>query len=98
MTATEQLKEIKPGKNYPACVKITENGPEGKPAEVKFLLQSYSVGMYCAIYFPGDSMPCQTGDYDNKKFVGKLVKDIKRAIARGAEVVIEGIRPIKTEP
>lgn len=106
MTAQELLGTIKPGKNYPSFVKITEPWPpakiagtevQGKMTEVRFNLCSYVVGMYAAIYFPGQSQPVQTGDHNNKSFVTKLKKDIQRAIKRGATVEISGIRPVKTE-
>ena len=95
MNATEQLKQIKAGTNYPTNVTITEN-IEGEETTVKFILQSYIVGMYCAIYFGNETMPHQTGDHNNKTFVGKLKKDIKAAIERGAKVEIGTIAPIKT--
>ena len=91
----EKLKEIKAGKNYPTSVTITEDF-DGKEVTIKFLLQSYIVGMYCAIHFPNETIPHQTGDHNNKTFVTKLKKDIKKAIARGATVEIGSIVPIKT--
>jgi hypothetical protein len=87
--------DIKPGKNYPTSVTITEM-VEGKEMEIRFLLQSYIVGMYCAIHFRKGDVPAQTGDHDNKKFVKGLVKDIKKAIRRGAKVEIGSIAPVKT--
>ena len=94
-----QLKAIVPGKTYPLSVVITEPAGTGKPEAgyvVKFLLCSYLVGMYCAIYFNGSSQPRQCGDHNNKGFVTKLKKDIAKAIARGAKVEISGIQPVKT--
>ena len=89
---TEQrLKDWKPGVNYPGSVEVTE--PDGN--QIKFLMQSYFVGMYCAIYFPGSSQPHQTGDHDNTGFSRKLKKDLKNALARGAKVVISSLRPVK---
>jgi hypothetical protein len=85
------LSAIKPGKNYPAMVRVKDNGEE-----VKFLLQSYYVGMYAAIYFPGETTPLQCGDSDNSTFVQKLKKDLAKALERGAEVEIGEIRPVVT--
>jgi hypothetical protein len=99
-TVTEQLAAIKPGKNYPARVSIRETC-EGKPVQVEFLLQSYAVGMYCAIYFNRDSspntQPHQTGDHNNCLFVRKLKRDVAKAVERGAVVEIGEIRLVKTE-
>ena len=92
-TIEEQLKEIKPGKTYPRHVEIDEHGPDGKPAKVEFHLQSYYVGMYCALHIDG-RLVAQLGDQNNKTFVTKLKADIKRAIVRGAKVKIGSIRPI----
>ena len=89
------LDDIKPGVNYPTTVEITEVFG-GEEVTVRFILQSYYVGMYCAIYFPNMQIPQQVGDYDNKRFVTKLKRDIKRAIERGAEVEIGDILPVKT--
>ena len=92
-TIKEQLKQIIPGKTYPRYVTITET-VEGKFMEVRFLLQSYAVGMYCAIHFDRTSVPHQCGDHNNKTFVRSLKKDIEKALTRGAEVTIESISPI----
>ncbi len=92
----EKLDAIKPGVNYPSCVHITET--KGKKMDVKFLLNSFMVGMYCAIHINGGSMPVQTGDHDNKKFVTGLKKDIFRAIKRGAKVEIDALYPCKLFP
>lgn len=93
-TIEEQLKEIKPGKTYPRHVEIDEPaGPDGKPAKIEFRLQSYYVGMYCALHIDG-RLVAQFGDHNNKMFVTKLKADIKRAIVRGAKVKIGSIRPI----
>ena len=92
MKIEEQLKQIVPGETYPRIVIVREDG-----GEIRFLLQSYFVGMYCAAYLDGQSLPCQTGDRDNKKFVAGLKKDLKKAIARGASVEIGRIDPIKKE-
>jgi|GEM_PF-7127911 hypothetical protein len=67
-----KLAEIKPGKNYPSFVKVTEE-TDGKTEVVKFILRSYCVGMYCAIYFSGRTVPIQVGDHDNCKFVRGLL-------------------------
>ena len=91
MTTKEQLKEIVPGETYPGSVVITEPGGD----VVKFLLQSYFVGMYCAIYPPNVTQPIQTGDHNNKTFVRKLKTDINKALKRGAKVEIGYVRPIK---
>lgn len=96
MSIQEQLAEIKPGKNYPAFTRITET-VEGKEMVISFALQSYYVGMYAAISIPGQSL-IQSGDHNNKSFVTKLKKDIKKAIDRGATVEIGEIRLIKTTP
>ena len=94
MTATDQLELIKPGKTYPSYVEITEL-LDGETCTVKFNLQSYVCGMYCAIYFPGQTIPHQCGDHNNMSFVRKLKKDIARAIERGADVIIGSIQDIK---
>ena len=89
----DQLKQIIPGKTYPRYVTITET-IDVKLTEVRFLLQSYYVGMYCALHFGQGDIPHQCGDHNNKTFVGKLKKDIEKAVARGAEVLIESISPV----
>lgn len=90
MTIQEQIKSIVPGKTYPSQVEIIEK--DGN--KVIFLLQSYFVGMYCAIYFNNETLPSQTGDYNNKSFVGKLKKNIIKALGRGATVTIGETREI----
>lgn len=90
----KDLAAIKPGVNYPRCVNVVEV-VKGQPHETSFRLQSYWVGMYCAIYVNG-SLAMQTGDYDNKRFVATLKRDLKAAIQRGAEVTCGCIFPIKT--
>lgn len=90
----EKLKMIKPGKTYPQSVNIVEQ-VDGKEMKIRFALQSYVVGMYCAIYFPERQCPHQTGDHNNKTFVAGLKKDITKAIERGATVEIGAIIPIK---
>ena len=94
MNITERLKEIKPGENYPSSVHITEDF-NGHEMTIKFNLNSYFCGMYCAIYTGESGMPCQTGDHNNKTFVAKLKKDIAKAIKRKAKVEIGAILPIK---
>lgn len=89
-----RLAEIKPGINYPRSVRIKEV-VKGETLDVRFVLQSYEVGMYCAIYTPDNSIPAQVGDHNNKTFVGKLVKDITKAIARGADVEISSLDYVK---
>jgi hypothetical protein len=91
MTLSEQLKAIKPGKTYPRSVDITEMY-DGEEMKIRFLLQSYCVGMYCAIH-AGPGVPCQTGDHNNRNFVTKLKKDVVKAIQRGAKVEIGTIYP-----
>lgn len=95
MTIEEQLKEIKPGVNYPASVTVKEK-VEGKDTTVSFLLQSYYVGMYCSIGINGEHAH-QCGDHNNKTFVRKLVQDIRSAIKRGASVEIGTLRPVKKD-
>jgi len=92
MNATEILKTIKPGKNYPSYVKVEE---KGHPL-VEFHLNSFYVGMYCAIHVNG-SVAAQQGDHNNKGFCTKLKKDLTKAIARGAIVEISGIRNCQLE-
>lgn len=94
MNVTEQLKAIKAGVNYPSSIVITETF-KGKEMKTMFHLSSYFVGMYCAIYC-NNKLANQTGDHDNKKFVTTLIRDIKKAIKRGASVEIGLVRPIKT--
>jgi hypothetical protein len=91
----KRLKEIKAGTNYPSNVTITEI-VDGKSIKIRFLLQSYIVGMYCAIHTPNDTIPHQSGDNNNRTFVTRLKKDIKKAIERGATVEIGSIVPVKT--
>ena len=85
------LRDIKPGVNYPRMVIITET--DGMV--VNFYLQSYIVGMYCAIHFPDRDMPVQRGDNNNKTFVRELKATIKSAIKRGAKVEIGALWPVK---
>ncbi len=85
------IDEIIPGKTWPANVEVTEKSGD----VVKFCLNSFFVGMYCAIYVNGN-LATQTGDHNNKGFCTKLKKDLKAALARGAKVEISGIYPIKT--
>jgi hypothetical protein len=94
MSIDEQLKAIVPGKTYPR--QVTVNEPDGH--EVKFLLQSYYVGMYCAIHLDGGAIPHQVGDHNNTTFVRKLKKDLKVAIKRGATVEISGMANCQLEP
>lgn len=81
------IDDIKPGKTYPSQVVVTEKDGQ----VVKFCLNSFYVGMYCAIYVNGN-LAMQSGDHNNKTFATKLKKDLKKAVARGATVEIEGIR------
>lgn len=89
MNTKDQLAAIKPGKNYPSQVEITEDGKT-----IKFCLQSYIVGMYMAIYIDGQCV-CQTGDHNNKTRVAALKKDIEKAIGRGATVEIGSLQEVK---
>jgi len=90
-----KLKEIKPGKNYPAMVKIVEE-VNGKEHEIKFLLESYAVGMYSAMYVD-DALEGQSGDHNNSTFVRNLKRDVKNALDRKTKSVEIGIiRPVKT--
>jgi len=92
--AKESLKLIEPGKTYPSTVTIAET-IDGKETEVKFILQSYIVGMYCAIYVNSQTVPAQTGDHDNMTLVRGLKSDIAKAIKRGAKVEIGSILEVK---
>ena len=88
MNITEQLKTIKPGKTYPRYAKVTEK--DGMTVE--FHLNSFYVGMYCAIHINGKEMPAmQTGDNNNVKFCRGLKQDLAKAIARGATVEISTV-------
>jgi len=90
----EKLRTIKPGVNYPTSVNVIEKH-EGKTMNVNFGLCSYVTGMYCAIHINGQ-LANQTGDHNNKTFVGKLKRDLQKAIDRGAQVEIGSVLPIKT--
>ena len=90
MKIKDQLAAIKPGKNYPSEVRITEDGQT-----IRFLFNSFFVGMYVAIYI-GDSCMVQTGDYDNRSQVRRLKTDIANALKRGARVSISNLREVKT--
>jgi len=90
------INDIKPGKNYPGCVVIDET-VKGKNVQIKFLLQSYFIGMYAAIY-EGGRLVCQSGDHNNRSFVTELRNDLRKAVARGAAVSILSLRPVKTKP
>ena len=90
-----KMAEILPGETYPKFVKITEK-VGGKQLEVRFYLQSYYVGMYCAMHFNRGSAQ-QLGDNNNKTFVAKLKKDINGAIKRGAEVEIANVSLVKKD-
>jgi hypothetical protein len=89
----EQLKEVKPGKTYPAYVKVEEK--DG--TLVEFHLNSFYVGMYCAVHVNGKFV-AQQGDHDNKTFCVKLKKDISKAIDRGTTVEIDSICDCKLIP
>lgn len=94
MNAIETLKTIKPGKNYPSYVKVEEKDKSGKPMVVEFHLNSFYVGMYCAVHING-RVSTQVGDHNNKKFCAALKKDIAKAIERGATVEVSGVRDCK---
>jgi len=89
MTTIEKLKQIVPGKTYPSYVKVTEKGQK----DIEFHLNSFYVGMYCAIHIDGSSQPAvQTGDHNNKRFCAGLKRDLNKALVRGATVEIGSIR------
>ena len=90
-----KMAEILPGETYPRFVKITEK-ILGKQCEVCFYLQSYYVGMYCAIHIDGGNAR-QLGDQNNKTFVTKLKRDIRKAIKRGAKVEIAKVSLVKKD-
>ena len=92
---TKQLEQIVPGKTYPYSVYIQEV-INGKVIKIKFLLQSYVVGMYCAIHVEDSTQSFQTGHQNQKSFTAKLKKDIVKAITRGATVEIGPIQNVKT--
>jgi hypothetical protein len=92
MTTTEALKEIIPGKTYPAEVTVSEE-VNGTPMVVKFCFNSFYVGMYCCIYINGN-VAQQGGDRNNKSCMTSLKKDLKRALSRGAKVEIGDIRNV----
>jgi len=92
----EKLAQIKAGKNYPASV-VVEETVAGKPLKLCFFLNSFYVGMYCAIHINDATIPHQTGDHNNKSFVSRLKRDLARALERGAEVTIGSIRPCKLD-
>ena len=92
----KQLRAIKPGVNYPSHVLIKEQ-VKGQTFNLNFNLQSYFVGMYCAIYLNHNTQPQQTGDHDNRKFVAGLKRDIAKALDRGAYVEIGAVFPVKRD-
>jgi|ERR1035437_3734215 hypothetical protein len=94
MNIKEQLCRIIPGKTYPSYVKVEEKDKSGKQMLVEFHLNSFFVGMYCAVHINGN-VATQTGDYDNKKFTRGLKKDLAKAVARGAKIEIGSIRDCK---
>jgi len=91
-STADTLKAIKPGETYPRDVIITES--DG--TIVKFLLESYFVGMYCAVYINGDLCQ-QTGDHNNKSFVARLKKDIQKALKRDATIEFGAVFPVKKD-
>lgn len=95
MNIKDKMKEIVPGKTYPSAVKITEI-VEGRKVVVQFFLNSYFVGMYCAVHVNG-RVAAQTGDRNNKTCCTKVKKDIAKALARGATIEIDSIRECKLE-
>ncbi len=78
MTTAESLKAIIPGKTYPSEVTFTEQ-INGKPDVVKICMNSFIVGMYCAVYVNGQ-LVCQNGDYNNKRLASNLKKDIEKVV------------------
>jgi hypothetical protein len=95
MTIAEQMKQIVPGKTYPSAIKITETF-KGKKVVVQLFLNSYFVGMYCAVHVNGQ-VATQTGDRNNKTCCARVKKDITKALARGAKVEIGSIRECQLE-
>jgi hypothetical protein len=71
----------KKGTLFPNAVTITE--PDG--TVVKMLVAIYYVGVYCAIYVNGRLIE-QAGNHNQKAFVQAYLRDIKKALARGASV------------
>lgn len=92
MTIEEQMKQIVLGKTYPTYVAITE--ADGN--KIEFHLNSFYVGMYCAIHVNGE-YDTQTGDYDNTGVCEWLKQDILEAIKRNAIVEIGSIRKCQLE-
>ena len=92
---TETFNKIIPGKTYPTSVTIMEDF-EGEQQKVQFFLNSYFVGMYCAIHANGELVN-QMADHNNKEITRKIKKDIKSAIARGAKVEIGSIHEVNKE-
>jgi hypothetical protein len=86
----KQMDSILPGKTYPSQVDIVEK--DGKT--VKFQMQSYLTGMYCAIHFNGQ-LAGQGGHSNQKTFTRNLKKDIVSALNRGATVTIGSIANVK---
>lgn len=92
MTLNEQLEAIRPGKTYPSYVKVVE----GDGTILEFHLNSFYVGMYCAIHVNG-KVVMQTGDRNNKTLCTKLKKDLKGAIERKCTVEVGAIRECQLE-
>jgi len=92
MNTIEQLKAIKPGKTYPSEVVVIEKNHQ----TIKFCLNSFYVGMYCAVYLNGN-LALQTGDRNNKTFCLKLKRNLKAALTRGATLEIGSIRNCQLE-
>lgn len=95
MKFEDQVKAIVPGKTYPTRVTFTE--PDGK--EFKFLLHSYYVGMYLAIYARHSSSeswlgPDQSSHRDQKRVTSHIKRDITSALKRGAKVDIGSIAEV----
>lgn len=86
-----KLDSILPGKTYPLQVDIVE---KDGAATVKFQMQSYLTGMYCAIHFNGQ-LAGQGGHSNQKTFTRGLKKDIVNALNRGATVTIGTIANVK---
>ncbi len=91
MKTITDLKQIIPGTTYPAYVKVEEK--DG--LVVEFHLNSFYVGMYCAIHVNG-KLAHQSGDRNNKGLIGSLKKDLKAAFARGASVDFSNVRMCQT--
>ena len=89
----EKLKCIRPGQTYPTSVIIIERAigeltdTSLTARTIKFYLNSFQCGMYCAIFVGDQIIPMQTGDNNNKTFVRKIEGDIRKALNRDVESI-----------